>query len=232
MKKQRLSKVLAASGIASRRACETLIFTGRVQVNQQTVLTPQTLVSLDEDLVFCDGQKVCHTEDKVYYILNKPYGFICSNTPERRKKIVLSLLPQSHRLFTVGRLDRDTTGLLLITNDGHFSQKVIHPSSNIEKEYLVKVQSDLTEEHLESLRKGGLVEGVFVKPVKVSKVRKGTFKMVLKEGKKREVRVLTQKARLTIVELSRIRIGGLTLGSLPLGSYKTLTPKEKNAIFQ
>ena len=228
---KRLSKALAGAGVASRRACEELIFDGKVTVNGQIVLKPETHVNLTRDDVRVEDRRIVAEEEKAYYILNKPFGYICSNKPMERKKLVIDLFGEEQRLFTVGRLDRDTTGLLLVTNDGHFSQQVIHPKSNIEKEYLVKTFQEITHEHLIRISKGGLVEGVFVRPVSIKKVRKGTLKIVVKEGRKREVRVLVQKAGLKIESLSRIRIGGLQLGSIPLGSYKTMTEAEKEPIF-
>lgn len=230
--KNRLSKVLASAGVASRRGCEELIFEGKVTVNGKIILKPEFHVCLKEDDVRVDEHKVRATQEKVAYILNKPTGYICSNKPMERKKLVVDLFPPDTRLFTVGRLDRDTTGLLIVTNDGHFAQKVIHPSSNIEKEYLVKTQQEITHDHLVTISKGGMVEGFFVRPVSVKKVRRGTLKIVVKEGKKREVRVLVQKAGLKITELKRIRIGGLLLGTIPEGTYRTLSEEEKLSIFK
>jgi len=231
--KKRLSKALAAAGVASRRACEELIFSGRVIVNGETILTPQTHVCLEKDDVCVDGKKIRSEESKVYYLLNKPKGFICSNVRLGSKRIVLDLFAgQESRLFTVGRLDRDTTGLLIVTNDGHFAQKVIHPSARIQKEYLVKCVQEISHEHLSIVSQGLFLEGSWVKPVRVTKVRKGTLKVIVMEGKKREVRLMVQKAKLDIVELSRIRIGGLRLGPIESGMFREMTKKEKEAIFQ
>ena len=134
-KEQRLSKVLASAGVASRRACEELIFSGKVTVNGQIIVVPQTHVLLGRDKISVDGKDVIEEEKKVYFILNKPTGYICTNKRPGSKKIVLDLFePLQHKLFTIGRLDRETSGLLLVTNDGHFANKVIHPSSNISKE--------------------------------------------------------------------------------------------------
>lgn len=232
MEKKRLSKALAAAGIASRRACEELIFSGKVLVNGKVCLIPQTPVCLKTDEVRYDGRRIFDEEKKVYYILNKPNGYICSNKRVGTKKIVLDLfLPTTERLFTIGRLDRDTSGLLLVTNDGHFAHRVIHPSSNIGKEYLVKVAQEVMPEHLIAISRGANVEGKWVKPIKVVKVRKSTIKVVVKEGKKREVRIFVERAGLSIRELTRIRIGGLVLGTLPEGAWRELTEKEKTLIF-
>lgn len=233
MQKNRLSKVLAAAGVASRRACEELIFQGRVKVNGVAVLLPQTLVSLDVDDVRVDGQQIESEEKKVYYILNKPHGYICSNAPLGSKKRVLDLF-KGHpcRLFTVGRLDRDTTGLLLITNDGHFANKVIHPSSNLSKEYLVKTSQEISDLHLKAISQGTRIENVHIRPFRVVKVRKGTLKITVKEGKKREVRLLVQNAGLDILELTRIRIGSLLLGTLPEGMYREMSQTDRELLFK
>ena len=132
---KRLSKALAAAGIASRRAAEEIIFAGRVQVNGTVIKIPQTLVQWGQDQIMVDGEQVCGEEKKIYYLLNKPSGFICSSTrPKNKQAIVLDLFPNhSQRLFTIGRLDKETRGLILVTNDGHFANEVIHPSSQIIK---------------------------------------------------------------------------------------------------
>ena len=192
--KNRLSKVLAAAGIASRRACEELIFSGKVKVNGQVVTVPQTLVSSKQDKIQVNGKLVQHEEEKVYYILNKPIGYTCTNARVGSKKIVLDLFhPLKHRLFTVGRLDRDTSGLLIVTNDGHFAQKVIHPSANLSKEYLIKTEQEISHDHLLSISEGANVEGKWVKPAKVAKVRKGTVKITVMEGKKEKYALLLKK---------------------------------------
>lgn len=232
MEKKRLSKILASAGIASRRSAEELIFAGKVSVNGNIILKPETHVDLTNDDIRIEDRRITEEQKKVYYILNKPTGFICSNKPMGRKKLVIDLFSSQTRLFSVGRLDRDTTGLLLVTNDGHFAQRVIHPRANIEKEYLVKTQQEVSYEHLHAIQKGAFVDGVFVRPISVRKVRRGTLKIVVKEGRKREVRVLVQKAGLSLISLSRIRIGGLLLGNLPEGAWRELSEREKEAIFK
>lgn len=231
--KNRLSKILAASGVASRRACEELIFAGRVKVNGEKVLVPQTQVS-NEDAILVDGKPIQQVEAKVYFLLNKPAGYLCTAArPSANSKLILDLFKdQPQRLFTVGRLDKDTEGLLLVTNDGHFANSVIHPSSSIDKEYLAKTDSEIDPEHLVAISNGVMIEGAFVKPLKVTKVRRGTLKVTIAEGKKREVRLLLQNAGLEVKSLTRIRIGGLHLGTLPVGSYRPLKPREMEMIFE
>lgn len=230
--KNRLSKILAASGVASRRVCEEIIFAGRVNVNGEVCEIPQTMVG-PKDTITVDGEPIKQKEAKVYYILNKPPGYVCTHAKHHDTKIVLDLFENvEERLFTVGRLDKDTSGLLLVTNDGHFANEVIHPSHNIQKEYLVKTDLEITDEHLKAISSGTLVEGAFVKPTKVSKVRRGTVKVIIMEGKKREVRYLMEAAGLKVRELTRIRLGGLIMGPLPVGSWRPLTEREKKLIFE
>lgn len=232
MGKKRLSKALAAAGIASRRACEELIFAGRVQINEEIVKVPQTLIDWNRDKISLDGESIRGEQKKICYMLNKPKGVICSNARVGRKPIILDLFPESReRLFTIGRLDKDTTGLLLVTNNGPFAHLVIHPSSNIIKEYLVKTAQEITAEHLETLSQGARVDEKWVRPVSVQKMRRGTFKICVKEGKKHEVRIIAERAQLKILELTRIRIGGLVLGPLSPGDYRPLSEKDKKLLF-
>lgn len=228
---QRLSKMMAAAGVASRRRCEEIIFEGRVTVNGKAVLLPQTMVSPSDTLIV-DGRPLSSIEKKVYYLLNKPLGYLCSNSSSRREKLVVDLFAGSpHRLFTVGRLDKETSGLLIVTNDGHFAQRVIHPSADIEKEYLAEANLPLSPHHLQLIRKGTHVEGTFVQPKRVDKVGTRSVRVVIKEGKKREVRLLLQQAGLSVVRLCRTRIGQLSLENLPIGQWREMTENEITQIF-
>lgn len=233
LKKQRLSKVLSAAGVASRRACEEIIFAGRVKVNGEVTLLPQTMVDHNDTLLI-DGAPITATpQEKVYYILNKPYGYICSAKGQQSARLVVHLFEEvEQRLFTVGRLDKNTTGLLIVTNDGNFANRVIHPSANLHKEYVAKTDCEISHEHLVAISSGTLVDGVFVKPINVTKVRKGTVKITVAEGKKHEVRLLLEAAGLDVKELSRTRIGGLHLGTLPMGSWRPMSEREKELIFE
>lgn len=231
MNKQRLSKTLAGAGVGSRRQCEEIIFAGRVKVNGEVILLPQHHVDAN-DKISVDDERIRGTEKKVYFILNKPPGYVCTNENNTSKRRVLDLFQEvNKRLFTVGRLDKYTTGLLIVTNDGQFANRVIHPRYNIHKEYLVKTNKEITIEHLQAISKGIIIENVFVKPVRVQKVRKGTLKIVVSEGKKREVRRMVESIGLPVKELTRIRIGGLHLGKLPLGAWRPMTEKEKQQLF-
>lgn len=225
----RLNKFLASCGVDSRRNCDQLVFDGKVKINGLTVLTPGTQVKAETDKVSVNGQLLSPFLEKVYFLLNKPTGYLCSNKRVGKQKLAVDLFPEHFgRLFTVGRLDKDTSGLLIVTNDGDFAQNVIHPSKNIPKEYLVKCKHETDEEHLKVLAGGIYFEGKKIIPLSVTKMRKGTFKITIKEGKKHEVRLLCENAKIKIWQLKRIRIGNLTLGPLKEGAFRPLSTKEKN----
>lgn len=232
MEKNRLSKILAAHGVASRRKCEELIFAKKVKVNDSLVTVPQTLVDPAVDKITVDGEEIKGSCKKVYLMMNKPRGYTCTHEQVRGKKIIYDLLEEfEERLFSIGRLDRDTSGLLLFTNDGHFANSVIHPSNNITKEYLVKTIEPITDLHLKAISAGIRIDGKQVLPVKVKKVRNETMKIAVKEGKKHEVRLLIKHAGLTLRELKRIRIGGLVLSTLKEGAFSHLSENDKKQIF-
>ncbi len=232
MKKQRLAKYLASCGIASRRKCEEFVFDGKVSINGEVNKFPQTLVDGTESISL-NGEKIKKVEKKLYFILNKPLNTLCSPNKSKRSKLVTDLFEGiEERLFTVGRLDKDTTGLLIVTNDGEFTHKAIHPSSNIQKEYIAKTNSEITDFHLKIISAGTRIQGTFVKPLLVKKIRKGTIKIVVGEGKKREVRELIINAGLAVRELKRTRIGNLSLGPLPEGHWRSMTEREKQLIFE
>ncbi len=226
--KKRLSKVLAASGVASRRACEELIFAGKVAVNGQITCVPQTLVDLETCEISVNGKKLHGEEKKVYYLLHKPAGYICTTVEKRLgAKRVLDLFSHlPYRLFTAGRLDYETSGLIIVTNDGPFANRVIHPSFNVTKEYLARTDQEITIEHLKIISEGLFLQGSHVKPVSVTKVRRGTLKIVVMEGKKHEVRLMLANAQLTVRELVRIRVGPISLGALAPGQFRELNPQE------
>ncbi len=219
----RLNKYLQLCGVASRRKADEFIFDKRVKVNGLVAEGPFTRVEA-QDRVTLDGELLRQEEKKVYFLLNKPKGYLCTNAPGKKRVIDLFDLP--YRLFTVGRLDKDTEGLIIVTNDGDFAQRIIHPSANIDKEYIAQVDRPVTNEHLSLIREGCIVEGTFVKPLLVEKIRKNGLRILLSEGKKREVRWLIAGADLDTVELKRVRIGPLRLGTLPVGHYRELSHTE------
>lgn len=227
----RLNKYLRNSGLGSRRKVEELILEGRIAINGTTQKNLSTSV-LPGDVVTLDGKPLKGVEEHVYYLLNKPAGYECTHKSHTNEKIIYDLFPKDPPLFSVGRLDKETTGLLIVTNDGEFANQVIHPSSNIIKEYEASTVEEIEISHLARLKKGGIVEMTEVKPCLVEKLAKHIVKICVKEGKKREVRILVEKAHLTLTHLRRTKIGGLALGDLSLGTYKILTKEEMEKIFQ
>jgi len=225
--KLRLSKFLARSNVASRRAAEKLIFSKKVFVNGTLAQKPEQMVDPQKDKVLCNGMEITIEKEKFYFLFNKPKGFLCSSVRKNKEKLVLDFFSHiSARLYTVGRLDRDVTGLIFITNDGTFANQVIHPSKNVEKEYLIKVNQYITDTHLKRLAEGIVIDRRKIKPSKVTKIRKGTCKISVMDGKKHEIKLLVSSAKLDLIELKRIRIGNIRLGNLPIGSYRKMKKQE------
>ncbi|MBS0623498.1 MAG: rRNA pseudouridine synthase [Verrucomicrobia bacterium] len=222
--KLRLNKALAP--IASRRAAEKLIEQGRVTLNGELVSHPAHFVEIGVDTLCVDGEPVRQEEKKVYFLLNKPPGYLCTaqEGPAKRVLDIFEHLP--YRLFTVGRLDRETSGLIIVTNDGEFAQTLIHPSFEHHKEYLAKVSQEISDTHLKTISQGVIIQGCAVRPISVTKIRRGTLKIVIAEGKKHEVRELVRAADLSLLDLRRIRIGPLSIGNLPIGGWRELSYKE------
>lgn len=230
--KIRLSKALAKAGIASRRAAEELIVAGSVRVNGETLRIPQSPVDPSIDVIEYKNRRIEFPEDFSYYIMNKPKGYLCAHVRRKGEKLVYDLFPRNHpRLFTVGRLDKDTTGLLLVTNDGQFAQRIAHPSHECEKEYLVCCSESITSNHIKNLLRGCLIEGKRAIPKKVVLVSRSNLRITLQEGLKREIRVMIKQCNLTLLSLERIRIGRLFLRDLPPGSYREMTAREKACFF-
>ncbi len=230
MEKVRINKYLRNCGIASRRKVEELILDGKVSINGDVIKELGTLVD-DADTVLVNGQKVSMNETLFYYMLNKPKGYLCTHKSHNNEPTIYNLFPKSIPLFSIGRLDKDTTGLLIVTNDGDFSNLVIHPSSDVTKEYVATTIEEVTSSHLKQIIDGAIVEMTHVRPYLVKKLSPRTIKIVVKEGKKREVRILVSNAGLTLDTLTRTKIGNLTLDSLPEGHFRPLTAVERQLIF-
>jgi len=227
----RLEKFLAESGVASRRRSKYIISAGRVTVNGKTVLECGTRIEPDVDIVELDGERVLPEEKKVYIMLNKPAGYISTSRDERNRPTVLHLLTDIPvRVYSVGRLDIDTEGLLLLTNDGEFAHKLTHPRYHVDKVYLAWVTGCPSKESLEQLRNGVEIKDGLTAPAKVT-VEKQTktrtcLKIVIHEGKKRQIKRMCRYAGHEVQHLKRIQIGTLKLGNLPTGKYRYLSHKE------
>jgi 23S rRNA pseudouridine2605 synthase len=231
---QRLQKVLAAAGLGSRRQCEALILAGRVDVNQGVVSVLGTRVDPDRDNIRVDGVLLTRPK-RVYYAVNKPQGVLCTNRDPSGRMRVLDLVPsQSQRLFSVGRLDMSSEGLILVTNDGELANRLAHPRYSVKKKYRVVVAGHPDHETIAQLRRGvHLAEGVAqVAGVRIkSRSKKSTvLEMVLAEGRNREIRRVLARLGHKVLRLVRIAVGPVRLGQLPSGEYRRLSRDEVSAL--
>jgi 23S rRNA pseudouridine2605 synthase len=232
----RLQKYLAEAGIASRRHCEQLIEDGRVSVNGRPIRLLGTKVDAERDTVAVDGQAVV-IEQKVYIALNKPAGFLCTNHDTHQRKRAVDLLPLTlPRLYTVGRLDKDTEGLLFLTNDGTFSLRLTHPRYKMSKTYLVEVEGELTSAEIARLLKGVRSERQLLRAEKIFQVRSQTntteLRLVLSEGKKRQIRRMMAAVGHPVKRLVRLAVGPVKLGNLATSQWRHLTHEEVYKLMQ
>jgi len=231
----RLHAFMAACGVASRRKCEEIIRGGNVTVNGNTVSEIGTKIDDASDTVCLDGKRLTRSPE-IYYVLNKPAGYITTNSDERDRKTVFDLVRDETRLFAVGRLDRDSEGLLILTNDGSFAQKVSHPRNRIPKTYEVVTGEPLDRRRTGMLEKGMYIDGYRTSPAKVrvcgTRGRDTVSRITLCEGRKRQVRKMYASMGLTVKKLTRIRIGGFSDQTLKQGSYRKLTQEEIDYILQ
>lgn len=232
MAEERLQKILARAGLGSRRACEQYILQGRVEVDGRTVTELGTRADPDAQEIRLDGESV-RAESLVYYLLNKPRGVICSLKREGGKPRAVDLVRDPRRLYTVGRLDEDSEGLIIVTNDGGLTQKLTHPRFGVPKEYLAVVDGPFRPGTLGKLRSGvHLAEGRTA-PAGVSVVRKGRrpeLRVEISEGLNRQVRRMLAAVGLRVRRLTRTRIGSLELGRLAAGRCRRLTGPEVRAL--
>jgi len=225
--KVRLQAYIAHCGVASRRAAEQIILDGRVSVNGTIITELGTKVS-SADVVLVDGNPIKLENQKRYVLLNKPAGFVCSSSDEKGRAVAADLLKEkySERLYNVGRLDMYSKGMILFTNDGDFAKKLSHPSSQIEKEYIVETSQDVTDEIAKKLEHGIRVEGVFYKCVSCKILKPRKIKIILIEGKNREIRKMLESQNIGTKSLVRVRIGNVNLDELKPGESRDLTSAE------
>lgn len=232
---ERLQKVLAAAGLGSRRRCEDLIREGRVRVNGEPA---QIGMSVDPavDRVDVDGKPVGRRalRKRVYVMLNKPRGYVSTVRDEGGRETVMDLVRSvEERIFPVGRLDRDTEGLLLLTNDGDFTYALTHPSQGVEKVYVATVQGGApSPEALDSLRRGVELDDGPTAPARVRMLPDGSVELAIREGRKHQVRRMLSFVGHPVLTLRRVRVGPLELGKLPVGSFRHLMRKEVERLLQ
>ncbi len=231
MKNMRINKYLASSGLASRRKCEEYVLAGRVTVNGK-VETNLAFVVSGKDVVKVDGKKVVLPEKFTYLMLHKPKGYLTTVSDDRGRKTVMELLPDEYKsLMPVGRLDYNSEGLLLFTNDGETAQHITKPDREIEKTYLVKVEGEVTPDDVSEMEKGViLLDGTKFKKcsIKILNIeeRKTKLEVKLTEGKNREIRKIFDKFGYNVIFLKRVAIGSIKLGGLTRGTFRLLRPNE------
>ena len=220
----RLQVYLARCGAGSRRSCEGLISSGRVTINTKVVTELGTKVN-EGDIVYVDDI-LCEPEERDwYFLLNKPRGYVCTNSDPHEKVYAKSLIdvPEQDLLFSIGRLDKDSQGLIIFTNDGDFANLIMHPSSETEKEYVVRTDRDIIKKDMDDAYRG-LVKPYRIKSYKI--ISKREARIVLTEGKNRELRRMMEALGYEVKQLTRIRIGHIEMGDLPTGKYRRLTRQE------
>ena len=227
----RLQKYLALSGVASRRTAEKMIAEGRVTVNRRTVTDMGVQVDESADVVEADGKPVHIQADKHYIAYNKPVGEITTvSDPEGRATVMDKFRDFPVRLYPVGRLDYDSEGLLLLTNDGDMMNHVLHPSREVSKVYLAKISNQVSDDEIRQLRRGVIIDGKLTSPASVRLIRRETFDTVLlisiHEGRNRQIRKMVDAVGHQVVSLKRVEFGPVSLGDLPVGKWRRLTDSE------
>jgi len=229
MAKERLQKILAAAGIASRRKCEELILEGMVSVNGKTVDTLPAFADIDKDAIMAAGRRI-RPQPKVYFLLNKPKGVICTNFDPQGRTKVIDLIPTKHRIFCVGRLDIDTTGLIILTNDTELANLLTHPRYGLTKTYIAEVKGQVEGAHVEKLTQGLWPAENKTPQTAVKILKRGPARSLLEvtivEGLNREVRRTLARVGLPVKSLKRTRIGRISDRGLGLCRFRLLTHAE------
>ncbi len=232
---ERLQKVIAQAGIASRRKAEELIKDGKVKVNGEVITELGTKVK-ESDRVEVNNKPI-EKENKEYYLLNKPRGVITTTSDEHGRKTVTELINTEARIYPVGRLDYDTTGAIILTNDGEFANILMHPSNKIDKVYLAKLEGIIKGEQINTLKNGVMLDDILVKAsrVKLKKVNKESntsmVEITIHEGKNHQVKRMFESVGFHVEKLTRERIDIFTINNLKSGEYRKLTPKEVQVVY-
>ncbi|MBI4980251.1 rRNA pseudouridine synthase [Candidatus Woesearchaeota archaeon] len=221
----RVQKILADAGIASRRKCEELIAQGKVKVNGKPIKLGDK-ADPEKDNITLEGKLITSETKKIYLIINKPWGYVTTVSEPFGMKKVTDLIPVKERIFPVGRLDRYSDGLLLLTNDGELAHKLTHPSFGVFKTYIVKLDKPITEDEVRTLAEGIIIDGRKVELTEILVLGANRVQVKLHEGRKHIVRRLFEYMKYKVTKLSRIQFGPLTLGALKVGQWRYLNEKE------
>ena len=225
----RINKYLASTGLASRRNAEKYILDGRVKVNGEVCTNLATDIK-NIDIVKLDNKVLKPTEKLVYFMLNKPKGYVCTAKDDRGRKTVLDIIDTTERIYPVGRLDYDSEGLLILTNDGDLTNKLTHPKNNIQKTYYVIIDSSILPKEIQKLEKGVVIDGYKLSGCKISilseRENKTEMNVVIHEGRNREIRKMFELIGKNVIFLKRTKIAKLSLGKLARGTYRQLSQTE------
>ena len=231
---ERLQKYMARCGIASRRKCEEIIIQGKVKVNGVIITELGTKVIGGSDIVEYNDTVISPEENKVYFALNKPEGYISSVKDEKDRLTVIDLVKVKERIYPIGRLDYDSSGLLILTNDGDIYNKIIHPRVEIIKKYVAVVEGEFNQEELDKFEQGIDIGGYTTAPATIKVIsctfNKTTVEIAIHEGKNRQIRKMCAALNHTVLSLKRISIGNIKLGDLKRGEYRNLTRYELDYI--
>jgi 23S rRNA pseudouridine2605 synthase len=232
---ERLNKIIASSGIASRRRADELISSGRVVVNGQTVTKAGSKAVWGVDTIIVDGQRLPDPPEKLYVLLNKPFGYVCTLHDPQGRPIVRDLLGDlKERVYPVGRLDFDTQGLLILTNDGELAFRLTHPRFGVPRTYKALVEGRIAPQSLKKLRKGVMLDDGMTNPARVRMLERGQGRSLLRitvsEGRSREIRRMLEAAGHRTIQLKRTGYGSLSLGALKVGKYRHLTGEEVKSL--
>ena len=233
MTKERLQKFLAHAGVCSRRAAERHIREGRVRLNHEVVREMGVKVDPDQDTVLFDGSPVTKRdpEEKVYIALNKPGGYV-SSCSHKGEKIVLDLIDIPQRIYPVGRLDKDSQGLILLTNDGFLHNRLSHPSYDHKKKYIVTTVKPVSDRSLKKLEAGVVIEGEKTRKAETRRIAKSRFLIVLQQGRNRQIRKMAESIGNKVKSLKRIEMAGIPLGDLEEGRWRHLTSREIEILYK
>ncbi len=227
----RLNKYIANCGICSRRKADEYIESGKVKINGETVTELGRQIDENLDEVTVQGKKISLKVENVYIMLNKPKGYITTNNEQFNRPSTKDLIKEKVRVFPIGRLDMNTEGLLILTDDGEFANKLMHPKNKIEKTYIVDLKNKISSEQIKMLESGVDIGDYITKPAKVEILSDLQIKIIISEGKNRQIRRMCESVGAKLKGLKRIKIGNLELGDLKLGKYRFLTLDEvKNII--
>lgn len=221
----KIAKYLSEAGVASRRKAETLVKQGVIFVNGKKMVNVAARIDPKTDKITYNG-RIIGLPAQVYYLLNKPAGYTSTTEDEHAEKLIIDLVPKEPKVWPVGRLDKYTTGLILLTNDGDLTQKLTHPRYQIEKEYEITSNEPLTNSEIGAVQHGVKLNDGFMKPDRFEIISDNRYRIIIHSGKKRVVRRIIEKVGKDVIQLKRLRIGNVTLDDLPLGKWKAIGYEE------